>query len=219
MLKGKKLSVLGDSISTYYKVSNNPEYNTTIGDNRIFYGLPFPLERTYWYRVMSDLGLTLCVNNSWSGGNLSGRSDPTSGINRAHELANNEGETPDLIIFFMGMNDLGRSVSPETFASDYAETLRILGSEYPNAEVCCINYPDRDPYFLARTEQFNRILEEAVAKAGERFFVADLFHSRLNNDYYYNNTVDGLHPDEDGMRIIAEIVEGAIRSHFGLTEA
>jgi len=57
-----------------------------------------------------------------------------------------------------------------------------------------------------------------VAEAGERFFVADLFHSRLNNDFYYINTVDGLHPDEDGMRIIAEVVEEAIRAHFGMNE-
>ena len=218
MLKGKMLSVLGDSISTYYKVSNNPEYNATIGDNRIFYGLPFPLERTYWYRVMERFGLTLCVNNSWSGGNLSGRDDPTSGINRAGELANNDGARPDLIIFFMGMNDLGRNVSLEVFRADYEETLRILADKYPDAAVCCINYPDRDPYFLPRTEQFNRILEAAVAEAGERFFVADLFHSRLNNDFYYINTVDGLHPDEDGMRIIAEVVEEAIRAHFGMNE-
>jgi len=28
------------------------------------------------------------------------------------------------------------------------------------------------------------------------------------------NTVDGLHPDEDGMKIIAEIVEDAIKTHY-----
>lgn len=29
------------------------------------------------------------------------------------------------------------------------------------------------------------------------------------------NTVDGLHPDEDGMAVIAEVIENAINSHFG----
>ena len=102
--------------------------------------------------------------------------------------------------------------------SKYPRDSYYLADKYPDAAVCCINYPDRDPYFLPRTEQFNRILEAAVAEAGERFFVADLFHSRLNNDFYYINTVDGLHPDEDGMRIIAEVVEEAIRAHFGMNE-
>ena len=50
-----------------------------------------------------------------------------------------------------------------------------------------------------------------MANAGENFFIADLFHSRLQNDFYYINTVDGLHPDEDGMAYIAEVVEAAIR--------
>ena len=50
----------------------------------------------------------------------------------------------------------------------------------------------------------------AAERMGERAFVADLFHSRLNNDTYYMNTLDSLHPDEDGMRIIAEIIGDAI---------
>ena len=49
---------------------------------------------------------------------------------------------------------------------------------------------------------------------GKNFFIADLFGSRLNGDFYYNNTIDGLHPDEDGMRIIAEIIEEAIKKNI-----
>jgi lysophospholipase L1-like esterase len=61
-----------------------------------------------------------------------------------------------------------------------------------------------------QTEVYNNAIKEATELAGDKFFVADLFGSRLNNDFYYNNTVDGLHPDQDGMRIIAEIIEDAI---------
>ena len=53
----------------------------------------------------------------------------------------------------------------------------------------------------------------AGKSAGKNFFVADLFHSRLNNDYFYMNTFDGLHPDEDGMRLIAEVIEESITHH------
>ena len=45
---------------------------------------------------------------------------------------------------------------------------------------------------------------------GKKFFVANLFNSDFNNDNYLKNTLDGLHPDEDGMKIIAEVVEKAI---------
>ena len=67
---------------------------------------------------------------------------------------------------------------------------------------------------MKQTEAFNDRIASAVKAAGEIFFAADLFHSRLNNDCYDMNTLDGLHPDEDGMRMIAEVVEEAIKKNF-----
>ena len=174
-----------------------------------------PKERTYWHRVMDSLGLTLCVNNSWSGGCLSGRDNPDSGLNRAYHLSRDDGASPDIIIVFMGINDLGRGVDPLIFAKDYKATLEILKKTYSGASVCCVNLPDRDISLRKRTEIFNDAISTAVKEAGDGFFVADLFGSRLNNDFYYMNTTDGLHPDEDGMRIIAEVVEEAIRKNCG----
>ena len=91
--------------------------------------------------------------------------------------------------------------------------LLTIKEKYPNAFVCCVNLPDRDIVLKKQTELFNTAINNAVKIAGSKFFVADLFHSRLNNDYYYMNTVDGLHPDEDGMRVIAEVIEEAIKSN------
>ena len=216
MLKGKRVSILGDSISTYKNVSNNADANITTFVNPYKYADPFPLEKTYWMRVIKTFGMTLCVNNSWSGGNLSGKDNESSGMNRAHQLADNNGEKPDFIILFMGTNDLGRGVDPKIFESDYRATLSIIKENYPNAIVCCINLPDRDIFLKQRAEIFNQIIESAVNDAGDNFFIADLYRSRLNNDFYYINTTDGIHPDEDGMRIIAEIIEDAIRKHFNI---
>lgn len=214
MLKGKKLSILGDSISTYQNISNNPEYHSTLFYNPYFYKLPFPMEKTYWHRLITTFGLTLCVNNSWSGGNLSGIDNENSGVNRVHNLSNNQGEDPDFIIVFMGINDLGRGVPLDVFSADYERVLSILKSKYPSSPVCCVNLPDRTPSFKKMTESFNAAIEKAVERSGENFFMADLFHSPLNNDFYYMNTVDGLHPDEDGMKYIAETIEATIRSQI-----
>ena len=214
MLKGKKLSILGDSISTYQGFSNDADANITTYANNVFYKSQFPPELTYWMRIMSDLGLTLCVNNSWSGGNLSGKNDETSGLNRAINLMRDDGTTPDLIIVFMGTNDMGRNIPIEIFAEDYQTTLEIIKESYKNAIVYCVNIPDRDPYLKPRAIIFNKAIQDAVDKMGKNFFVADLFNSRLNNDFYYDNTTDGLHPDQDGMRIIAEIVIDAIKNYY-----
>lgn len=213
MLKKKYLSILGDSISTYKGVSNDASVNSTLIYNPYYYREPMPSEKTYWHIVTDRFGLTLCVNNSWSGGNLSGRDNPDSGVNRVEHLSRDDGTSPDIIIVFMGINDLGRRVDKEVFAKDYLKTLMTVKERHPNARVCCVNIPDRDVAVKERTEIFNSAIEDAVASAGENFFIADLFHSRLNNDCYYMNTLDGLHPDEDGMRMIADIVTEAIEKH------
>ena len=214
MLNGKRLSILGDSISTYQDISNNPEYNSRLYYNPCFYREPFPLEKTYWQRLMDNLGLNLCVNNSYSGGILSGIDNEDSGVNRVNYLSNNKGDTPDIIIVFMGINDLGRRIPLEVFSTDYDRVLEIIKNKYTHALVCCVNLPDRDIVMKKQTELFNVAIENAAKKAGDRFFVADLFSSRLNNDFYYLNTLDGLHPSESGMTIIAEVIENAIRNHI-----
>ncbi len=214
MLQGKKLSVLGDSLSTYRGMSNDASANASTFWNPCYYKNQFPSEKTYWGRVMAEFGLTLCVNNSWSGGNLSGRDDSSAGVNRAHQLNRNDGMMPDVIIVCMGINDLGRNVPLEVFAADYERTLQIIRQKYPEAMVCCVNLPDRDVYLKHRAERFNDAIAQAVETAGERFFIADFFHSRMNNDTYYWNTLDGLHPDEDGMGMIAEAVIEAIRGYI-----
>ena len=209
----KNLSILGDSISSYDGVSNDASANATIGINPYFYREPFPVEMTYWKLIMEKFGLTLCLNNSWSGGNLSGRKNPDSGVNRANNLSRDDGMCPDLIIVFMGVNDLGRKVDISVFAADYEYALMTIKEKYPNAFVCCVNLPDRDIVMKKQTELFNTTINNAVKIAGSKFFVADLFHSRLNDDFYYLNTVDSLNPDEDGMRMISEVIEEAIKSN------
>lgn len=214
MFKNKKISILGDSISTYEGISNDSSVNHTLYINPCYYRSPFPLEKTYWMRLINNLGLTLCVNNSWSGGNLSGENDSTSGLNRSSQLSTGDGEIPDIIIVFMGLNDLGRGVDPSLFAQDYKKTLTIIKENYPLAVVCCVNLPDRDIFLKERAILFNNAINYAVKSAGNNFFIADLFNSQLNNDFYYNNTLDGLHPDEDGMHIIAEVIERSFKLYY-----
>ena len=110
MLKGKKISILGDSVSTYVGISNDSGANSSLVYNKYFYKPPFPLEKTYWQILMREFSLELCVNNSYSGANMSGDEDFSSGLSRAANLSRDSGEKPDIIIVFMGINDLGRGV-------------------------------------------------------------------------------------------------------------
>ena len=106
---GKRLSVFGDSISTFEGISNNAQINSTIGDNAVYYhgndhGLT-AAENTYWGRFCENVGTLLCVNNSWSGDSMRGGRFQT----RARNLHKNTGATsvePDIIFVYFGINDV-----------------------------------------------------------------------------------------------------------------
>ena len=123
--RGKTLSVFGDSISTWGGVSNNTDYNMTIGDNAVYYpaggGNLSDVSHTYWMKTIDALDMKLCVNNSWSGGRVYGKSDLSyvdSAVQRATQLHDDNGTPndpsddilPDVILFYMGINDINNKV-------------------------------------------------------------------------------------------------------------
>lgn len=132
VLQGKTYSVVGDSISTMHGISNNTAYNTTIGDNNVYYNDARNLDKdgseirnmifhdythTYWGRLTKDLGMELCVNNAVSGSLVYETSSARYKQNmysRANQLHQDNGTpndrsddvNPDVIIIFMGTNDM-----------------------------------------------------------------------------------------------------------------
>ncbi len=113
-LEGKTFSILGDSISTFYGISNNPNYNATLKSGAIFYprsDFDVAVEDTWWSQSARFFGMEMLLNNSWSGSCLMNRRYGTDGayINRCVQLHPDNGENafkaPDIIAYFIGTND------------------------------------------------------------------------------------------------------------------
>ncbi|MBQ4322637.1 MAG: leucine-rich repeat protein [Clostridia bacterium] len=117
-LKGRTLSILGASISTFAGTSNGvaaDTTNSTIRNNAIYYPSAVvsdvTLTDTWWMQACNDLGLQLLVNNSWSGSSLLHTRNGTVGayVDRCLQLhddtGENAGEEPDIIAIQMGTND------------------------------------------------------------------------------------------------------------------
>jgi lysophospholipase L1-like esterase len=118
---GKYFSILGDSISTFNGISNNASINSTIGNNVALYpwGEVQDSSNTYWGRLISDIGMALCVDNAWSGSHVVGTENWGYKDNmyfRATELDRDSGENPDVIFVFMSTNDL---IHTSTFGDLY----------------------------------------------------------------------------------------------------
>lgn len=75
----KRVSILGDSVSTY--TGWNPEGYAVFYEN----GVPArngmnSYRDTWWARVLSEMGAELCVNDSYSGSKVSGKDFPAAAI-------------------------------------------------------------------------------------------------------------------------------------------
>jgi lysophospholipase L1-like esterase len=120
--KGKYLSLLGDSISTFDGVTNNVKISSTMTNHRCYYrsSLLPDYTYTYWGRLQMETQMKLCVINGWSSSKVYGggqgadnKVDATKDnlLVRASQLHTNEGRTPDLVIIYMGINDTRSSPS------------------------------------------------------------------------------------------------------------
>ncbi|MBR2615520.1 MAG: SGNH/GDSL hydrolase family protein [Clostridia bacterium] len=218
VLKGKRVSFIGDSISTFEGYSNGIEYNATIGDNAVYYknnknGFS-DVNETWWMQTVSATGMELLVNNSWSGDRVTSR-----GIARAKQLHNNDGVKPDVIVVYLGINDFRRGVTEADFKSAYDKMISGMKAEYPEADVylCTLVYTSSLADKTVRpkdVEKHNAAIAEIAEK--HRASVVDLYNGTgITYKNVASHMCDGvLHPNYKGMDQITECVLYALAETY-----
>lgn len=211
-MAAEKISVLGDSISTFqgYSPASGFYYGPAFGDVT---GVR-SAEDCWWMRVIRAMGGSLLCNDSWAGSTVSAQGAmPASSVSRLRRLGQREGVAPDHVLVYTGLNDVDRQIPPETFGAAYAEMLRQLRRLYPEAQVTCgtllAGYLGDSPFrqfahFQKRLEPYNEGIRAAVEARG--CCLADM--AALGKEYA---SMDGLHPNGEGMRQLAELWLESVR--------
>ena len=212
ILDGKQLSILGDSISTFIGVSNDASEGL---DNNAVYYNPGGLTQadTYWQQILTQFNMNLCINNSWSGSyatqhkpNVNGIDQTgaiSSGMARANHLAKKDGTTPDYIVVFIGINDLNAGVSSTVLSEAYDQILDTITETYPNAEVFCLNMPNRNG---SNPVDYNDAISQAV-NSYAKVHLVDLYNSSFSGATYESNSLgDNLHPNANGMDYLSNLI-------------
>ena len=152
------VSILGDSVSTYegynpqgYSVFYDAEMQQKNGLNSVY--------DTWWAKVNQALHAYLCVNNSYSGSRVTGKTFPSgSSDERILNLRTVEYQ-PDIILVYLGFNDFGYNVPvslkvvenlyslagldidqenfDDFFEDAYDRMTKKLRSCYPSAAIVC----------------------------------------------------------------------------------
>lgn len=233
-LTGLKLSILGDSISTF------DGYIPT--DYNIFYpnyGDISTVEKTWWFQVLSSTGMELNANASSSNTDVSGDSSDTTGsapgcsFKRINDLTpGDDGPAPDILIVFMGVNDFLRSVelgnftTPEAqqegvitnFCDAYELMLQKLAATYPKTQIyfCTLletnagDVDDNPGAFPSTNENGNTIAdfnaEIATIASAYNYPVIDVHNCGITYDNLSDYTIDGTHPNAEGAHLITEYI-------------
>ena len=213
---GKKISILGDSISTYENytsgiaadttnsnVRNNKVWNGYNPGNALFGGSS--VESTWWKRTVSSLGATMLVNNSNSGESTfnavySGR------CTELHDnTGENSGEKPDIIFIYLGTNDNQNTKGdPSRLTAAKIESIGENLAYYPmdltEAYAMLLYrmkkaYPDAEIYCLTNLERSDHPIEWTHETSAIIREVAALFDGVYVADICIESEVTRDNPD------------------------
>lgn len=223
---GKQFSILGDSISTLD--GYNPKGYEVFyrGDNCQMSGVT-NMTDTWWGKVIDFFGGELLVNNSWSGSRVTKHPNnqtlfPSGCSNERTGSLHINNTKPDVIIIYLGINDWANGVELDgtsVFADEldmkyfsfaYKTIIEKIKSNYPEAEIMCCtlnttfmssNPSFKFPYTFCgkHIEEYNRIIMNTANTYSCR--VIDLYGYYLPYD-----TIDGTHPNAQGMNLLATMM-------------
>ena len=241
-LSGKKLSILGDSISTYqgYLPSGYATFFPTEDVDNV--------NKTWWKMLIDETNMELGQNCAWSGSPVSGDGESTSNAyagcstKRVNDLSLNG--IPDIIIIFIGINDFGPSPKPlgdwsaknsfpedgtkNTFSEAYALMLSKVITKYPKAQVFCCTllqsgkdskdmsepnvYPTKNT--LGNTlDEYNDIIRNISIGYGCPVIELGTCGIRFGNFNYYT-VGDNLHPNYEGHKLMYKIIKNNILKYY-----
>ena len=193
---GKKFAVIGDSISTYQDYI--PE------GYACFY--PYPtadvndVNQTWWMQAVNKLGAGMFINNSYSGScvGTTGTSSSQHDVRLAKLVIN--GQTPDVIIIYMGSNDCASPyVSDNDFTKAYKVMLDKVQKLCPDAEIVLCTLPKSNLYTEENRIKYNEIIEDYAKEYNLKLI-------NLKNVDITNHLVDSAHPKKSGMTVVADRV-------------
>lgn len=234
--KGKKISILGDSISTYgtpgatnedgtYCYSYYPtatcRYSANGNDS-----IQFDVNNTYWMKLIKHLQASLGINESWRGTLVTGSNNGNELNNQVRINHLGENGTPDVILVFGGTNDAGNSVPIGEFntenPADYtdAQIAALPVSTFADAYRAMLirlmkTYPQAElvvllPTFTISYYPIDRLdnYVEIIKEACDFFGIKyiDLRTTKIN---VYNKSsflVDGIHPNVAGMALLEDLI-------------
>lgn len=201
--EGKSVAILGDSISTYK--NHMPDgyahfYPYPAGDVR-------DVNHTWWKIASNALGTSVFVDNAWGGSCVVGGDSATESVVRLSTLILDEVK-PDIVIIFMGANDLASNFTNSTFETSYKKMIKNIQEMCPETEIILCGLLNLTSFYsYERLVEYNTIIK-SIANEND-FIYIDFTKAVIES----TDLIDRAHPKKSGQEKMAQVVIEQLRKY------
>lgn len=217
-LEGLKVSILGDSISTFY--AEGSEMNSYYSGENTFYYPRYSttiktVDLTWWYKLIKNNKMQLGINNSWSGSCAYGNG-ASAGQSDGRINTINENGTPDIVIIYLGTNDAVNGFTVKEFGGaieTMISKIKALGAK--DVFLTTLGYSDYSGYSYSEALRldYNAELRRIAKETGSGIIPLDEY---VVDDNYMIYLGDRLHYNAKGANLLSLIAEKAISEFYGI---
>ena len=217
---GLRLSVIGDSISTFYGVTNSSTYNplylsTSEATFGTYYGntshedyadfSDITRADTWWQQTVDTLGMELLVNNAWSGSYVlidSAQSNSTEYPAAAYKTRSvnlhNGSKKPDIIAVYLGTNDIANYNSQDVGTKADVDTASERSALYTSVNNYATPSSSIEAYYI--------MISRMVATYGDAEIYCMLPTITMNN--MSSGRANALNNFNEGVKYIVNYFNG-----------
>lgn len=199
-LTGRRLSVLGDSVSAYAGY-------IPWEDCAYYSNMDFSAASMWWAVLAENTGMKLCRINAVSGsGVIVPENAQTNRLlvgnsERCKDLASKDGEAPDEILVLLGANDRFKQIETERIRQEYLDMLSKIKSTYPDAQIHVCTYFQSPALPSVLLDEFNGLLRNIAQEA--EVGLIDLEDCGILEQEPQKYLVDeNVHPNERGQILL-----------------
>lgn len=192
------VSFLGDSITTYQGIipTDFPTYYPA--------GDVDSIDKTWWKIALGLSETNLLMNNSYSGSYVSQGTMYGASMKRLELLAK-DGVDPDVVVIYMGTNDLTHNIQVSRFTNMYKEMIENIKKLYDDVDIFVLTMPSNKyaMSFNEPREKMNKAITDIALEYN--LFLVDLVEL-INFDNAFEYMYAGAHPNANGMEVIGKEV-------------
>ena len=217
-LDNKVISILGDSISTFY--SPESEVNSYYTEKDTYYYPTYSstiknVEKTWWYQLYNKTNMKLGINNSWSG-TCAEESGDRAGYSDARINTLDDNGTPDIVIVYLGTNDNASGVGSVMYKNAINKIINKI-RDMSNAQIYLVTlgYSSYSGMSYKETTriQYNEVLRQIAEERKCGIIPLDEYVVEENYSVYLG---DFLHYNAKGAELLSKVSEKAIKEYNGL---